>query len=62
MADVREVEGLREESLKLRLNTLDKGMRDITRGVQLIRDKQVGRPLPCTSESLLLVDAGSCQF
>ena len=44
MADVREVEGVREESLKLRLNTLDKGLRDITRGVQLIRDKQVRTP------------------
>ena len=45
MADVREVEGVREESLKLRLTSVDKGLRDVTRGVQLIRDKQVASQL-----------------
>ena len=41
VADVREVEGVREDSLKSRLTAIDKGLSAVTRNVQLIRDKQV---------------------
>lgn len=41
LADMRGVEGLREESLKERFLAVEKSLRDVNRGVQLIRDKQV---------------------
>lgn len=41
LADMRGVEGLREESLKERFLSMEKALRDVNRGVQLIRDKQV---------------------
>jgi hypothetical protein len=42
LADMRGVEGLREETLKERFLAMEKTLRDVNRGVQLIRDKQVG--------------------
>lgn len=41
VADVREVEGVREDALKSRLTAIEKGVSSVTRNVQLIRDKQV---------------------
>eukprot|EP00884_Botryococcus_braunii_P013663 jgi/Botrbrau1/22298/Bobra.0138s0050.1 len=40
LADMRGVEGLREESLKERFFSMEKTLRDVSRGIQLIRDKQ----------------------
>lgn len=42
LSDIRDVEGLRDDATKERFNALDKTLRDIQRGVQLVRDKQVG--------------------
>lgn len=41
LADMRGVEGLREESMKERFIAVEKSLRDVHRGVQMIRDKQV---------------------
>ena len=40
MKDSREVDTLREDAFKERFTTLDKGLRDVSRSVQLVRDKQ----------------------
>ena len=42
MSDVRDVGGLREDATKERFTSIDKTLRDIQRGIQLVRDKQVG--------------------
>lgn len=41
MADGQQVDKLREEALKERLTGIDKSVREVSRGVQVIRDKQV---------------------
>jgi hypothetical protein len=41
LSEQHSVEGLREGAGKERFNSLEKSLRDIQRGVQLIRDKQV---------------------
>lgn len=41
VADSREVDGLREDAFKDRLTGIDKSIRDVSRNVQLVRDKQV---------------------
>jgi hypothetical protein len=41
LSDVRDVEGFRDDAAKERFNSIDKALRDIQRGVQLVRDKQV---------------------
>lgn len=41
VADSREVDGLREDAFKDRLTAIDKSIRDVSRNVQLVRDKQV---------------------
>lgn len=41
VADGQQVDKLREEALKERLTGIDKSVRDVSRGVQVIRDKQV---------------------
>ena len=51
ISDARDVDCVREEGLKERFNSLDKGLRDISRGVQLVRDKQVST---CHSKGLSL--------
>ena len=40
-ADAREVDGLREDAFKERLTAIEKGIRDVSRNMQLVRDKQV---------------------
>lgn len=48
LSDIRDVDGLRDDATKERFNTVDKTLRDIQRGVQLVRDKQVGvHPSQC---------------
>ena len=42
LADVQKVEGLREDAMKERFSSLERTLRDIHRGVQIVRDKQVG--------------------
>ena len=41
LSDVRDVGGLRDDATKERFTNIDKTLRDIQRGVQLVRDKQV---------------------
>lgn len=41
VADSREVDGQREDAFKDRLTAIDKSIRDVSRNVQLVRDKQV---------------------
>jgi hypothetical protein len=41
LSDVRDVGGLRDDATKERFASIDKTLRDIQRGVQLVRDKQV---------------------
>ena len=43
-ADAKEVDRLKEDSLKERLTTIEKNIRDIGRNVQLVRDRQVSGP------------------
>lgn len=40
-ADPREVDGLREDAFKERLTAIEQGILDVSRSVQLVRDKQV---------------------
>ena len=40
-ADAREVDGLREDAFMERLTAIEKGIRDVSRNMQLVRDKQV---------------------
>jgi hypothetical protein len=40
LADIQEVEGLREDAMKERFTSMEKTLRDVHRGVQMIRDKQ----------------------
>lgn len=41
LSDARDVDGLRDDASKERFSAIDKTLRDIQRGVQLVRDKQV---------------------
>ena len=41
VADSREVDGLREDAFKDRLTAIDKSVREVSRNIQLVRDKQV---------------------
>ena len=41
VAEIQEVSGARAEAVKGRLSGLEKSLREVQRGVQLIRDKQV---------------------
>ena len=41
LADVQKVEGLREDAMKERFSSMEKTLRDVHRGVQIVRDKQV---------------------
>lgn len=41
LSDVRDVDGLRDDATNERFSAIDKTLRDIQRGVQLVRDKQV---------------------
>ena len=52
LSEQHSVEGLREGAGKERFDNLERTLRDIQRGVQLIRDKQVGL-VPRKSSSLL---------
>jgi hypothetical protein len=40
LADIQKVEGLREDAMKERFSSMEKTLRDVHRGVQMIRDKQ----------------------
>ena len=40
-AGAQEVGGLREDAFKERLTAIEKGIRDVSRNVQLVRDRQV---------------------
>lgn len=42
VADIQAVSGLRDDAAKERLGALEKTLREVHRGVQIIRDKQVG--------------------
>lgn len=42
VVDLREVGSVRDETVKERLQSIERQLREIFRGVQLIRDKQVG--------------------
>ena len=42
LADIQKVEGLREDAKKERFSSMEKTLRDVHRGVQIVRDKQVG--------------------
>lgn len=42
LADIQKVEGLREDAVKERFSSMEKTLRDVHRGVQIVRDKQVG--------------------
>jgi hypothetical protein len=42
VADIQQVSGLRDDAHKERLGALEKTLREVHRGVQIIRDKQVG--------------------
>ena len=41
-ADASEVDGLREDAFKERLTAIEKSMRDVSRNVQIVKDRQVG--------------------
>ena len=47
-ADAREVDGLREDAFKERLTAIEKGIRDVSRNMQLVRDKQVQQSIRLT--------------
>lgn len=49
-ADAREVDGLREDAFKERLTAIEKSMRDVSRNVQIVKDRQVGH-IKCTTFS-----------
>ena len=48
LADIQKVEGLREDAMKERFSSMEKTLRDVHRGVQIVRDKQVWHKL-CSS-------------
>lgn len=43
VAEIQEVSATRTEALKGRFSGIEKALREVQRGVQLVRDKQVGR-------------------
>lgn len=49
-ADAREVDGLREDAFKERLTAIEKSMRDVSRNVQIVKDRQAGH-ITCTTFS-----------
>ena len=53
LAEVQKVEGLREDAMKERFSAMDKTLRDVHRGVQIVRDKQVGS-LPASRNAVLI--------
>ena len=56
VADSREVDGLREDAFKDRLTAIDKSVRDVSRTVQLVRDKQVRfQPLMVRADDMPLM-------
>ena len=58
LADLRETDGVREEYVKERLSALERMLREVSRGVQLVRDKQVQHRRPC--ECSLVAPPGQC--
>ena len=56
VADSREVDGLREDAFKDRLTAIDKSVREVSRNIQLVRDKQVPEVAHCShSQSLQII-------
>ena len=56
MSEIQEVAGARADAVKGRLHSIEKGLREVQRGVQLVRDKQVGG-----SPSYLILIAFACK-